>query len=96
MSRMRILTTLHRALRSSHSDWIKLCVGSLVLVSGKAFGHDWPGIPDRLLCLNASLPGGTVVTVQLLSGWTAPERQHPRTWVKFAGPGGAINGPADL
>ena len=41
-------------------------VGSLVLVSCEAFDNYPPGIPGRLLCLNASLPGGTFLTAQLL------------------------------
>ena len=41
-------------------------VGGLVLVSCEAFDNYPPGIPGRLLCLNASLPGGTFLTAQLL------------------------------
>ncbi len=41
-------------------------VGRLVLVSCEAFDNYPPGLPGRLLCLNASLPGGTFLTSQLL------------------------------
>ena len=41
-------------------------VGSLVLISCEAFDNYPPGLPGRLLCANASLPGGTFVSVQLL------------------------------
>ena len=41
-------------------------VASLVLVSCEAFDNYPPGLPGRLLCLNASIPGGTFVTSQLL------------------------------
>ena len=41
-------------------------VSALVLVSCEAFDNYPPGIPGRLLCLNASLPGGTFLTAQLL------------------------------
>jgi len=41
-------------------------VGNLVLVSCEAFDNYPPGLPGRLLCLNASLPGGTFLTSQLL------------------------------
>ncbi|MXV98250.1 MAG: alpha/beta hydrolase [Acidimicrobiaceae bacterium] len=41
-------------------------VGGLVLASCEAFDNYPPGIPGRLLCLNASLPGGTCLTAQLL------------------------------
>ena len=41
-------------------------VSGLVLVSCEAFDNYPPGIPGRLLCFNASLPGGTFVTAQLL------------------------------
>ena len=41
-------------------------VANLVLVSCEAFDHYLPGLPCRLLCLNAALPGGTFLTAQLL------------------------------
>ena len=41
-------------------------VANLVLVSCEAFDNYPPGLPGRLLCLNASLPGGTFMTSQLL------------------------------
>ncbi|MXW59659.1 MAG: alpha/beta hydrolase [Acidimicrobiia bacterium] len=41
-------------------------VANLVLVSCEAFDNYPPGLPGRLLCLNASLPGGTLLTAQLL------------------------------
>ena len=41
-------------------------VANLVLVSCEAFDNYPPGLPGRLLCLIASLPGGTFVTAQLL------------------------------
>ena len=41
-------------------------VANLVLVSCEAFDNYPPGFPGRLLCLNASLPGGTFLTAQLL------------------------------
>ena len=41
-------------------------VANLVLVSCEAFDNYLPGLPCRLLCLNASLPGGTFLTAQLL------------------------------
>ena len=41
-------------------------VANLVLVSCEAFDNYPPGLPGRLLCLNASLPGGTLLTSQLL------------------------------
>ena len=41
-------------------------VANLVLVSCEAFDNYPPGLPGRLLCLNASLPGGTFLTAQLL------------------------------
>ncbi len=41
-------------------------VANLVLISCEAFDNYPPGLPGRLLCLNASLPGGTFLTVQLL------------------------------
>ena len=44
-------------------------VANLVLVSCEAFDNYPPGLPGRLLCLNASLPGGTVLTAQLLRPW---------------------------
>ena len=45
-------------------------VANLVLVSCEAFDNYPPGLPGRLLCLNASLPGGTFLTAQLLrSRW---------------------------
>lgn len=45
-------------------------VANLVLVSCEAFDNYPPGLPGRLLCLLASLPAGTFVTVQLLrSRW---------------------------
>ena len=34
-------------------------VANLVLVSCEAFNNYPPGLPGRLLCLNAALPGGT-------------------------------------
>ena len=40
-------------------------VANLVLVSCEAFDNYPPGLPGRLLCLNASLPGGTFLTAQL-------------------------------
>lgn len=41
-------------------------VANLVLVSCEAFDNYPPGLPGRLLCLNALLPGGTFMSVQLL------------------------------
>ena len=41
-------------------------VANLVLISCEAFDNYPPGLPGRLLCLNASLPGGTFMSVQLL------------------------------
>ena len=41
-------------------------IANLVLVSCEAFDNYPPGLPGRLLCLNASLPGGTFLTAQLL------------------------------
>ena len=41
-------------------------IANLVLVSCEAFDNYPPGLPGRLLCLNASLPGGTLLTAQLL------------------------------
>ena len=41
-------------------------VANFVLVSCEAFDNYPPGLPGRLLCLNASLPGGTFLTAQLL------------------------------
>ncbi len=41
-------------------------VANLVLISCEAFDNYPPGFPGRLLCLNASLPGGTYLTAQLL------------------------------
>ena len=41
-------------------------VANLVLVSCEAFDNYPPGLPGRLLCLNAILPGGTFLSVQLL------------------------------
>ena len=41
-------------------------VANLVLVSCEAFDNYPPDLPGRLLCLNASLPGGTFLTTQLL------------------------------
>lgn len=41
-------------------------VANLVLVSCEAFDNYPPGLPGRLLRLNASLPGGTFLTAQLL------------------------------
>ncbi|MDE0613927.1 MAG: alpha/beta hydrolase [bacterium] len=41
-------------------------VANLVLVSCEAFDNYPPGLPGRLLCLNATLPGGTFLTSQLL------------------------------
>ena len=41
-------------------------VANLVLVSCEAFDNYPPGLPGRLLCLNASLPSGTFLTSQLL------------------------------
>ena len=41
-------------------------VANLLLVSCEAFDNYPPGVPGRLLCLNASLPGGTFLTAQLL------------------------------
>ena len=41
-------------------------VANLVLVSCEAFDNYPPGLPGRLLCLIASLPGGTYLTAQLL------------------------------
>lgn len=41
-------------------------VANLVLVSCEAFDNYPPGLPGRLLCFNASLPGGTFLTSQLL------------------------------
>ena len=41
-------------------------VANLVLVSCEAFDNYPPGLPGRLLCLFASLPAGTFLTVQLL------------------------------
>ena len=41
-------------------------VANLVLVSCEAFDNYPPGLPGRLLCVNAALPGGTFMSVQLL------------------------------
>ena len=41
-------------------------LANLVLVSCEAFDNYPPGLPGRLLCLNASLPAGTFLTAQLL------------------------------
>ena len=41
-------------------------VANVVLVSCEAFDNYPPGLPGRPLCLNASLPGGTFLTAQLL------------------------------
>ena len=41
-------------------------VANLVLISCEAFDNYPPGLPGRLLCLNAFLPGGTFMSVQLL------------------------------
>ena len=41
-------------------------VANLVLVSCEAFDNYPPGLPGWLLCLSASLPGGTFMSVQLL------------------------------
>ena len=41
-------------------------VASLALVSCEAFDNYPPGLPGRLLCLSAALPGGTFMSVQLL------------------------------
>ena len=41
-------------------------VANLVLVSSEVFDNYPPGLPGRLLCLNAALPGGTFPTAQLL------------------------------
>ena len=41
-------------------------VANLVLVSCEAFDNYPPGLPGRLLCLIASLPAGTFLSVQLL------------------------------
>ena len=41
-------------------------VANLVLVSCEAFDNYPPSLPGRLLCLVASLPGGTFLTAQLL------------------------------
>ena len=41
-------------------------VANLVLVSCEAFDNYPPGLPGRLLCFNASLPGGTFISAQLL------------------------------
>ena len=38
----------------------------MVLVSCEAFDNYPPGLAGRLLCLNAALPGGTILTAQLL------------------------------
>ena len=46
-------------------------VANLVLVSCEAFDNYPPGLPGRLLCRNAALPGGTFLTAQLLRPrWT--------------------------
>jgi len=41
-------------------------VANLVLVSCEAFDNYPPGLPGRMLCINAALPGGTFLTAQLL------------------------------
>ena len=41
-------------------------IANLVLVSCEAFDNYPPGLPGRLLCLSATLPGGTFLTAQLL------------------------------
>ena len=41
-------------------------VANLVLVSCEAFDNHPPGLPGRLLCRNAALPGGTFLVAQLL------------------------------
>ena len=42
-------------------------VANLVLVSCEAFDKYPPGVPGRLLCLNAALPGGTFLTAQTVA-----------------------------
>ena len=42
-------------------------VANLVLVSCEAFDNYPPGLPGRLLCTLAALPGGTFLSVQLLA-----------------------------
>lgn len=45
-------------------------IGRLVLVSCEAFDNYPPGLPGRLLCLSASVPGGLFVVAQMLrSRW---------------------------
>ena len=41
-------------------------IAHLVLVSCEAFDNYPPGLPGRLLCLNALVPGGTLLTAHLL------------------------------
>ena len=41
-------------------------VANLVLVSSEAFDNYPPGLPGRLLCTTAALPGGTFLVAQLL------------------------------
>lgn len=41
-------------------------VSNLVLVSCEAFDNYPPGLPGRLLCILAALPGGTCLSIQLL------------------------------
>ena len=46
------------------------CVANLVLVSCEAFDNYPPGLPGRLLTINARFPGGVFLSVQLLrSRW---------------------------
>ena len=66
-------------------------VANLVLVSCEAFDNYPPGVPGRLLCPNAALPGGTFLTAQLLrprwirhlpvtSGARHPKSRPQPTW----------------
>ena len=41
-------------------------ISSLVMVSCEAFDNYPPGLPGKLLCMSASLPGGVFMTLQLL------------------------------
>lgn len=41
-------------------------IANLVLVSCEAFDNYPPGLPGRLLCMNAGLPGGTLMTARIL------------------------------
>ncbi len=62
-----VVVLLHGVLTSG-SLWDDVVDGlaNLVLVSCEAFDNYPPGLPGRLLCLDATLLGGTFLTAQLL------------------------------